>query len=103
MPFQVLSYSTMTFHEADICGEDVLEDRDCNVEEEVVRSMDIERVRAALKALTPEERNIIANFYFTKTPLSGEALAEKFTTTKSSIFRRRDNALKKLKCTLGNA
>ena len=101
--FQVMSYSTMTFHDADICGEDVLEDEDCNVEEEVVQSLDIERVRAALKALTPEERDIIMNFYFSENPLSGEALAEKFATTKSSIYRRRDHALRKLKSILGNA
>ena len=77
--------------------------KDCNVEEEIVRSLDIERVRAALKALTPEERVIIMNFYFSENPLSGEALAEKFATTKSSIYRRRDHALRKLKSILGNA
>ena len=77
--------------------------KDCNVEEEIVRSLDIERVRAALKALTPEERDIIMNFYFSETPLSGKALAEKFATTKSSIYRRRDHALRKLKSILGNA
>ena len=77
--------------------------KDCNVEEEIVRSLDIERVRAALKARTPEERDIIMNFYFSENPLSGEALAEKFATTKSSIYRRRDHALRKLKSILGNA
>ena len=77
--------------------------KDCNVEEEIVRSLDIERVRAALKALTPEERDIIMNFYFSENPLSGEALAEKFATTKSSIYRRRDHALRKLKSILDNA
>ena len=77
--------------------------KDCNVEEEIVRSLDIERVRAALKALTPEERDIIMNFYFSENPLSGKALAEKFATTKSSIYRRRDHALRKLKSILGNA
>lgn len=76
---------------------------ECNVEEEVVQSLDIERVRAALKALTPEERDIIMNFYFSENPFSGEALAEKFATTKSSIYRRRDHALRKLKSILGNA
>ena len=76
---------------------------ECNVEEEVVQSLDIERVRAALKALTPEERDIIMNFYFSENPLSGEALAEKFAKTKSSIYRRRDHALRKLKSILGNA
>ena len=77
--------------------------KDCNVEEEIVRSLDIERVRAALKARTPEERDIIMNFYFSENPLLGEALAEKFATTKSSIYRRRDHALRKLKSILGNA
>lgn len=77
--------------------------KDCNMEEEIVRSLDIERVRAALKALTPEERDIIMNFYFSENPLLGEALAEKFATTKSSIYRRRDHALRKLKSILGNA
>ena len=77
--------------------------KDCNVEEEIVRSLDIERVRAALKALTPEERDIIMNFYFSENPLLGEALAEKFATTKSSIYCRRDHALRKLKSILGNA
>ena len=77
--------------------------KDCNVEEEIVRSLDIERVRAALKALTPEERDIIMNFYFSENPLSGEALAEKFATTKATIYRRRDHALRKLKSILGNA
>ena len=77
--------------------------KDCNVEEEIVRSLDIERVRTALKALTPEERDIIMNLYFSENHLSGEALAEKFATTKSSIYRRRDHALRKLKSILGNA
>ena len=92
----VFSYNTQTTTEDDIY-------KDCSVEEEIVRSLDIERVRAALKALTPEERDIIMNFYFSENPLSGEALAEKFATTKSSIYRRRDHALRKLKSILGNA
>ena len=44
-PFQVMSYSTMTFQESEIYGEDVLEDTECNVEESVMQRMDIERVR----------------------------------------------------------
>lgn len=73
------------------------------MEEEVVQSLDIERVRAALKALTPEERDIIMNFYFSENPLSGEALVEKYAMPKTSIYRKRDDALKTLKKILGNA
>lgn len=36
-PFQVMSYSTMTFQESEIYGEDVLEDTECNVEESVMQ------------------------------------------------------------------
>lgn len=61
-PFQVMSYSTMTFQESEIYGEDVLEDTECNVEESVMQRMDIERVRTALKMLAPEERAIIQDF-----------------------------------------
>ena len=39
-PFQVMSYSTMTFQESEIYGEDVLEDTECNVEESVMQRMD---------------------------------------------------------------
>ena len=53
-PFQVMSYSTMTFQESEIYGEDVLEDTECNVEESVMQRMDIERVGTALKMLPPE-------------------------------------------------
>lgn len=48
-----MSYSTMTFQESEIYGEDVLEDTECNVEESVMQRMDIERVRTELKMLTP--------------------------------------------------
>ena len=36
-PFQVMSYSTMTFQESEIYGEDVLEDTECSVEESVMQ------------------------------------------------------------------
>lgn len=76
--------------------------KDCNVEEEIVRSLDIEESEPRWKHTAPEERDIIMN-YFSENPLLGEALAEKFATTKSSIYRRRDHALRKLKSILGNA
>lgn len=102
-PFQVMSYSTMTFQESEIYGEDVLKDTECNVEESVMQRMDIERVRTALKMLTPEERAIIQNFLFTESPVSVKELVEKYAMPKTSIYRKRDDALKKLKKILGNA
>ena len=102
-PFQVMSYSTMTFQESEIYGEDVLEDTECNVEESVMQRMDIERVRTALKMLTPEERAIIQDFFFTESPVPVKELVEKYGMPKSSIYRKRDDALKALKKILGNA
>lgn len=102
-PFQVMSYSTMTFQESEIYGEDVLEDTECNVEESVMQRMDIERVRTALKMLAPEERAIIQDFFFTESPIPVKELVEKYGMPKTSIYRKRDDALKKLKKILGNA
>ena len=96
-PFQVMSYSTMTFQESEIYGEDVLEDTECNVEESVMQRMDIERVRTALKMLAPEERAIIQGFFFTESPIPVKELVEKYAMPKTSIYRKRDDALKKLK------
>lgn len=80
--FQVMSYSTMTFHDADICGEDVLEDKDCNVEEEVVQSLDIERVRAALKALTPGRTRYHYELLLLGEPLVGRSTCGKICNNK---------------------
>lgn len=84
-------------------GEDVLEDTECNVEESVMQRMDIERVRTALKMLTPEERAIIQDFFFTESPAPVKELVEKYGMSKSSIYRKRDDVLKALKKILGNA
>lgn len=86
-----------------IYGEDVLEDTECNVEESVMQRMDIERVRTALKMLAPEERAIIQDFFFTESPIPVKELVEKYAMPKTNIYRKRDDALKKLKKILGNA
>ena len=82
---------------------DVLEDTECNVEESVMQRMDSERVRTALKMLAPEERAIIQDFFFTESPVPVKELVEKYGMPKSSIYRKRDDALKALKKILGNA
>lgn len=76
---------------------------ECNVEESVMQRIDIERVRTALKMLAPEERAIIQDFFFTESPIPVKELVEKYAMPKTSIYRKRDDALKKLKKILGNA
>ena len=76
---------------------------ECNVEESVMQRMDIERVRTALKMLAPEERAIIQDFFFTESPIPVKELVEKYAMPKTSIYRKRDDALKALKKILGNA
>ncbi len=68
-----------------------------------MQRMDIERVRTALKMLAPEERAIIQVFFFTESPIPVKELVEKYAMPKTSIYRKRDDALKKLKKILGNA
>ena len=45
----------------------------------------------------------IQNFFFTESTVPVKELVEKYGTPKSSIYRKRDDALKKLKKILGNA
>lgn len=71
--------------------------RVADVEESVMQHMDIERVRTALKELTTEERAIIQDFFFTESPIPVKELVEKYAMPKTSIYRKRDDALKKLK------
>ena len=78
------------------------EDTECSVEESVMQRMDIERVRTALKMMAPEERAIIQDFFFTESPIPVKELVEKYAMPKTSIYRKRDDALKKLKKILGN-
>ena len=68
-----------------------------------MQRMDIERVRTALKMLAPEERAIIQDFFFTESPIPVKELVEKYAMPKTSIYRKRDDALKTLKKILGNA
>lgn len=70
---------------------------------ECMQRMDIERVRTALKMLAPEERAIIQDFFFTESPIPVKELVEKYAMPKTSIYRKRDDALKALKKILGNA
>ena len=50
-PFQVMSYSTMTFQESEIYGEDVLEDTECNVEESVMQRIRANRMEFSRSAI----------------------------------------------------
>ena len=43
-----------------------------------MQRMDIERVRIALKMLTPEERAIIQDLFFTESPVPVKELVEKY-------------------------
>ena len=51
----------------------------------------------------PQIMHLAPFFLAARDSRSAQALAEKFATTKSSIYRRRDHALRKLKSILGNA
>ena len=56
--------------------------KDCNVEEEIVRSLDIERVRAALKALTPGRTRYHYELLLLGEPLVGRSTCRKVCNNK---------------------
>ena len=53
--------------------------------------------------LSPFDPKRIQDFFFTESPVTVKELVEKYAMPKTSIYRKRDDALKKLKKILGNA
>lgn len=81
-PFQVMSYSTMTFQESEIYGEDVLEDTECNVEESVMqrnRNGEVQHQGTLNKALQRIMRDCNSEVLEKKGVDSDPALLPKFS------------------------
>ena len=66
-----------------------------NVGEELLRREDETRLRAAIQALTPAQRELIIKIYFEKRRVVDIARAE--GVSKQSVYERVGRALKKLK------
>ena len=78
-------------------GEELIADPDLDVESEVIRKIEIETLRKALKTLTKEEFQLVQELYLSKHPLTVREMGEKLSVHFVTISKRRKAVLKKLK------
>ena len=100
----VFSYSSMVSDEdpeETYSGEQYLEDKDYNLEEIVMRNLDLERMRAAFQILSSKEMELITALYLSDEPLSIAAYAAKEGVGKNAIQCRKKRILEKLRKNMG--
>jgi len=74
-----------------------LKDKTVDVEGEVLRSLDSEEVRAAVKKLKPDEQYLMQRLYLDEKPISQSDLAQELQVTENTIKQRAKNTRTKLK------
>ncbi len=95
--FTVFSYSTQTTTDDEGSGEELLEDKTCDVAEEVMKRLQKVEIQDAIAKLLPAERALIESLFFTECPLSEREYARKLGKTQSTINYQKVIALKHLK------
>ncbi len=95
--FTVFSYSTQTTTDDEGSGEELLEDKTCNVAEEVMKRLQKVEIQDAIAKLLPAERALIESLFFTECPMSEREYARKLGKTQSTINYQKAIALKHLK------
>lgn len=81
----------------DCTGEDVISDEDTNVEDTVIHSMMLEKLKTALTYLTDDEHELITQLIYTDMPISQRELARKTGLPQKTIDNRKASILRKLK------
>ena len=82
-------------------GEQYLEDKEYNLEDIVLRNLDLERMRAALQLLSSKEMELITALYLSDEPLSIAAYAAKEGVGKNAIQCRKKRILEKIRKNMG--
>jgi len=101
----ICSYSSMASEDSPFetySGEQYLEDTNYNLEEIVMRNLDIERMHLALSQLADEERKLIESLFLSDNTLTVEQYAANVGRDKSVISRKKDRILRKLKKIMDN-
>lgn len=84
-------------YEDTISGEELIEDSSSAVEELAIHEMNLEILRAALLALSDDERKLIQALYLSKKTCSERKLAKKMKISQVAVHKRKKAILKKMK------
>jgi len=64
----IISYEALTFDDGNSFGEEMLADKTTDVEDEVLRRMESERLKQILAQFTPDEYSLIQYFFLSEKP-----------------------------------
>lgn len=88
-------------NEDDLDGSGAVPDPDCNVEEEIIRKLTLEKLRTALQTLSDQERELIQILFLDADPISESEYGRRLGVTQHCIYRRKLKVLEKLRKMLG--
>lgn len=96
-------YVVISLYAAEMCkddcasGEELIADDNCDIENEVLHNMNLEKLRKALRTLSKEEMLLINALYLSDKPISERKLAEIINVPQKTINYRKRRILEKLK------
>lgn len=82
-------------------GEELLKDDDCNVEDDVLRNILIERMYDAVSRLPEIEKEVITHLYLSDEPMTEHEFAKEFGIKRCTVHYYKTSALEKLREMLG--
>jgi RNA polymerase sigma factor (sigma-70 family) len=99
---QKSGYSTLYFDDVrgeddELSGEDVVADEMCNVEEDAIRNIELQMLRAAIPKLTAEEQKIIHTVFYSGHSMGEVQCAKQLGITRYSLREKVSSILLKLK------
>ncbi len=102
-----MGYKVMSYHEAELelddpNGEDVLVDESCNVEEEVLKKIEIDKLYDAMQKLSESDQELIRVFFFSEKQMTFREYAAITKIPSQTINFRTLRACKRLKKLMEN-
>ena len=95
--YQTAPYHNLEIGDEDVNGEELISDMEDDFAAEILHKIDIENLEKALNALKDEEYEIIYDLYLRDDPLTLSYLAASADVEPSTVMRRRNNILEKIK------
>lgn len=102
MGFTVFSYNTQETSEDDMSGEELIVDKNCDVEQEVLRKIEYEELYKALSLLSDDDKNLLVCLFLHQKPMTEREYAKEYGEKQTSVNYRKARALERLKKILEN-
>ena len=93
----VVSYHSFETEDGEVCGEELIADPDVDIEADIIRSGVMEKLKAALDTLSPEEFELISFLFLGEEAKSEYDCAAVLGLPRMTVRNRKIRILKKIK------